>query len=136
MPIRPLLPLLAAAVALLSLAGPAGAADYVPGEVVVKYEDGDGAKVHRIRDGESVRETIAELRDKPNVEYAVPNHIARAAQFVPNDPSFRLQWNLYEQFGINMPEAWQLAEAAGAPGGTGVVVAVLDSGVAFERHGR
>src|ERR671930_841400 len=115
MPIRPLLPLIAALAALLSLAGPAAAADYVPGEVVVKYEDGGGAKIHRLRDGVSVREKIAELRDDPDVEYAVPNHIARAAQFVPNDPGFRLQWNLYEDFGINMPEAWQLADAAGAP---------------------
>jgi serine protease len=136
MPIRLLLTLIVALAALLSLAGTAAAADYVPGEIVVKYEDGGGARVHRIEDGDSVRQTIAELRDKPGVEYAVPNHIARAAQFVPNDPGFRLQWNLSEQFGINMPEAWQLAEAAGAPGGKGVVVAVLDSGVAFERHGR
>ena len=35
-----------------------------------------------------------------------------------------------------MPEAWALAAAAGAPGGRGAVVAVLDSGVAYERFGR
>ena len=34
-----------------------------------------------------------------------------------------------------MPEAWTLAAALGAPGGRGAVVAVLDSGVAYERHG-
>src|SRR5215208_8522535 len=34
-----------------------------------------------------------------------------------------------------MPAAWSLPAAAGAPGGRGVVVAVLDSGVAFERYG-
>ena len=34
-----------------------------------------------------------------------------------------------------MPEAWSLAEAAGAPGGRGATVAVLDSGVAYERYG-
>ena len=32
-----------------------------------------------------------------------------------------------------MPEAWALAAAAGAPGGSGATVAVLDSGVAYER---
>ena len=34
-----------------------------------------------------------------------------------------------------MPEAWTRRAGAGAPGGRGAVVAVLDSGVAYERHG-
>jgi serine protease len=135
MPIRLYLLAIGAIVALLSPAATAGAADYVPGEVVVKHHGGS-ARVHEIRDGESVRGTIAELRGDPDVEYAVPNHIARAAQFTPNDPGFRRQWNLSEPWGIGMPEAWSLAAAAGAPGGRGAVVAVLDSGVAFERYRR
>ena len=57
-------------------------------------------------------------------------------QVAPNDPEFRLQWNLFGSNGINAPEAWALAEARGAPGGRGAVVAVIDSGVAFERFGR
>jgi serine protease len=137
MPIRHCLLAFGAVVALLTPAASAAAAGYVPGEVVVKTADGGGARVHQIRDGDSVRETIAELRDRPGVEYAVPNHIARASQtFTPNDPGFRRQWNLFEPGGIGMPEAWSLAAAAGAPGGDGVVVAVLDSGVAFERYKR
>ena len=136
MPIPPHLPSIAAVLALLSLAGPAAAADYVPGEVVVKYQDGGGAQVRQIADGDSVPETIEELEADPDVEYAVPNHIARAAQWTPNDPGYGMQWNLYEGFGINMPEAWVLAAAAGAPGGRGATVAVLDSGVAFERFHR
>jgi serine protease len=137
MPIRPLLVAIGALVALLSAAFPAAAADYVPGEVVVKYEDGKRARVHQIRDGDSVRKTIAELRDDPRLKYAVPNHIAHASQtFFPNDPGFRRQWNLSEPAGIGMPEAWSLAAAAGAPGGKGVLVAVLDSGVAYERYKR
>jgi serine protease len=137
MPQRPFFLALGALVALLTPATSAAAADYVPGEVVVKYEDGGSARVHQIKDGDSVRETIAELRRKPGVKYAVPNHIARASQtFVPNDPGFRRQWNLFEPGGIGMPEAWSHAAAAGAPGGKGVVVAVLDSGVAFERYRR
>jgi serine protease len=137
MPKRPLLLAIGALAALLTPALPAAADDYVPGEVVVKYEGGAGARVHQIDDGDSVRETIAELRDNPRVKYAVPNHIARASQtFTPNDPGFRRQWNLFEPFGIGMPEAWSLAAAAGAPGGEGALVAVLDSGVAFERYKR
>jgi serine protease len=136
MPIRPLLLATGALVALLTPAAAAAAADYVPGEVVVKHEDGSAARVHKIRDGDSVRKTIAELRDKPGIEYAVPNHIARATQFTPNDPGYRRQWNLFEPGGIGMPEAWSLAATLGAPGGDGALVAVLDSGVAFERYKR
>jgi serine protease len=157
MPIR--LPLLLIAVALL-LALPAGAraADYVPDEVIVRYEQGTGGGVAaqvaaeagtqqveelpggseqlQIDDGDSVRETIAELNADPNVVYAVPNWRARAAAVEPNDPGFRLQWNLFSTYGINVVEAWSLTQGLGAPAGRGAVVALLDSGVAFERRGR
>jgi serine protease len=145
---------------LLSLALPASAAadGYASDEVLVRYESGTSsaavAEVERltgteteetlaggtervaIEDGDSVHETLAELRSDPRVAYAVPNWRARAAAFIPNDPGRRLQWNLFGPFGIGMPEAWELAAARGAPGGRGAVVAVLDSGVAYERFGR
>ena len=35
-----------------------------------------------------------------------------------------------------MPDAWEYARGRGAPGGRGAVVAVLDTGVAYERYGR
>jgi serine protease len=157
MPIR--LPLLLAALALLlALPAAARAADYVPDEVIVRYAQGTGGGVAaqvaaeagaepvealpggsqqlQIDDGDTVRETIAELRADPNVKYAVPNWIAHAAAEVPNDPAARLQWNLFGEYGINVVEAWTLAEGLGAPGGRGAVVALLDSGVAYERRGR
>ena len=68
--------------------------------------------------------------------YAVPNYIARASAFAPNDPGYRQQWNFFGPFGVNMPEAWELAAARGAPGGRGAVVAVLDTGVAYRSYGR
>jgi serine protease len=160
MPIRFSPSLLAVLVALAAFALPAGAAasDYVPGEVIVHYEDGTSAHAEAsvedrtgtvteqtipggsdqlaIEDGDSVRQTIDELEAQPNVAYAVPNWRAHAAAFTPNDPGFRLQWNLFDTWGINMPEAWDLASQLGAPGGRGAVVAVLDSGVAFESRGR
>ena len=157
MPIR-LLPLIAALWLLMLLPAGARAADYVPDEVIVRYAEGTGGGVAaqvaqqagteavaglpggseqlQIEDGETVRETIAELRKDPNVRYAVPNWRAHAAAEAPNDPGFRLQWNLFGPYGINVVEAWTLAEGLGAPGGRGAVVAVLDSGVAFERNGR
>jgi serine protease len=156
MPVRALL--LAAPALILLAASPAAAADYVPGEVIVKYRDGTSATVRSdveqaagteeqnaigdgsaqldIEDGESVPETVAELRDDPNVAYAVPNLIAHASAFFPNDPGFGLQWNFNGPFSINMPDAWDLARQRGAPGGRGAVVAVLDTGVAYRnfRH--
>ena len=132
MPTRLLL-LLVALLGLLALAATAEAAEYVPGEVVVGHENGTVSTVET-EAGQSVPEAASELRDDPNVAYAVPNYVAHASQFTPNDPGLHRQWNFTGTYGIGMPEAWSLATAAGAPGGRGVVVAVLDSGVAFERY--
>ena len=152
--------LLLAALAALALGAvpTAVAAPYVPGEVIVNYRDGTSgtvkAQVERetgtataavaggdsaqleIEDGGSVRQTVQELQQDPRVAYARPNYVAHASGFTPDDPGFRMQWNLASPFGINMPEAWELASARGAPGGRGAVVAVLDTGVAYERHRR
>ena len=154
------IPLLVAAVAAiaLSLPSPAGASGYVPGEVIVRYKDGTtgraeqkveastgteteqavpgGSQQLAIEDGESVAETIEELKKDPRVAYAVPNFKAHASGFMPNDPGFKMQWNLAGPFSINMPDAWDLATARGAPGGRGAVVAVLDTGVAYQRYKR
>jgi len=153
-------PLLTAALAaaVLASAPAATASTYVPGEVIVKYRDGTSAVTQQrveeragaeteleapggtaqldIEDGDSVRETVDELQDDPRVAYARPNYVARASAFVPNDPGFTRQWNLFGPFGVNMPEAWDLAAARGAPGGDGAVVAVLDTGVAYQNWGR
>lgn len=45
----------------------------------------------------------------------------------PDDPLYARQWNMRQ---IGMPAAWKLAD------GEGVIVAVLDTGVAYEDHGR
>jgi serine protease len=128
--------LLLAALA-LSLAaatpGVASAADYVPGQVLVKYKGESSSQEVGTPDGQSVKQTVAALKDDPGVAYAVPNYIAHAAAgpLVPNDPGFRLQWNLNGPFSINMPEAWGIARTRHAPGGRGATVAVLDTGVAY-----
>ena len=152
---------------LIALAAPAAASaqEYVPGEVVVRYEDGTTraeraatqaatgtgtqditapqARVLDVEDGESVAETVQELRDRPDVEYAAPNMIARAAGFFPNDPGKgsagdwkSIQWNFLADAGVNAPDAWSNARAAKAPGARGVTIAVLDTGVAYANRGR
>src|SRR5215212_1037839 len=131
---RPLL-LLAAVLALLPLAATAGAAEYVPGEVVVGHHDGTVRTIDT-GEGQSVAQAISKLRRHSEVAYAVPNYVAHAAQFTPDDPYLRKQWNFIGQYGIGMREAWALAAAAGAPGGSGATVAVVDSGVAYEDRGQ
>jgi serine protease len=142
--------------ALLTLPASASAADFRPGEVIVRYRDSLGEEIRsrvaakveeetgaeltrrlpggsrqlEIEDGETVGETVAELEADPRVAYAVPNFIARASAF-PNDPGYRLQWNYWDTYGINARKAWTLARRAGASGGRGAVVAVIDTGVAY-----
>jgi serine protease len=149
MKIRP--PVLAAAAALLVAAAPsASAAEYVPGEILVAQEatasaaGATQAKVVKTLPGETVRAAVRRLREQRGVRYAVPNYIAHASAFIPNDPGVgaaptewrNLQWNFTGEFGVNAPDAWQQSIAAGAPGGRGAVVAVLDTGVAYENYRR
>ena len=42
-----------------------------------------------------------------------------------------LQWNFAGRYGVDAPHAWANLIAAGAPGGAGVTIAVLDTGVAY-----
>ena len=43
-------------------------------------------RVLTIRDGQSVAETLRELRARPEVATAAPNPVARATAFIPADP--------------------------------------------------
>jgi serine protease len=45
------------------------------------------------------------------------------------------QWNFTGPFGVGAPQAWANVAADGAPGGRGVIVAVLDTGVAYLNRG-
>ncbi len=58
----------------------------------------------------------------------------RTAIFIPNDSAdgagrSAAQWNFAGAYGVDAPVAWANLIAAGAPGGSGVTVAVLDTGV-------
>ena len=64
------------------------------------------------------------IKSNPKVESAEPLMSVKA-NFVPNDPMYPNQWNLKA---INMEKAWELSH------GKGVVVAVLDTGIAWENH--
>lgn len=67
---------------------------------------------------------LAKIRANPKVEAAEPLMEVKA-NFVPNDPMYAQQWNLKQ---INMEKAWEVSK------GKGVIVAVLDTGIAWEDH--
>ncbi len=86
---------------------------------------------------------LAALRARPEVElaehdalYALPagslapvevTPPSGSWQGYPDDPMYERQWHMRQ---IGMPEAWKLAD------GDGVIVAVLDTGVAYADRGR
>jgi serine protease len=128
-----------------SLAGasPASAAEFVPGEVIVQHEGESAPEIVSLDEGETVREAVAGLDTAPGVDYAVPNYKAHAS-VIWNDPGrsgeiggwTNLQWNFTGDASINAPDAWDLAASMGAPGGRGVVIAVIDTGAAYRTRGR
>jgi len=138
---------------------------FVPGEVIVKFRPGTkwssvqgvhgrhgtkvvyssplaGFKRVRIPKGKTVPGVVAALRKEPSVEYAEPNTICNSF-LTPSDPSYSYQWHLdipqgseraewhgANGGGINAEPAWDLSQ------GSGVIVAVLDTGVAYEDYGQ
>ncbi len=123
----------------------------VPGRVVVDFRDGTSAAVLAERaaawgvslrfnslvgpeDGVALADGVQDvdallkaIRQSPDVEAAEPLLLYEAQGFTPNDPEYPKQWNLRM---IGMEEAWEMSR------GKGVVVAVLDTGVAYETKGR
>jgi serine protease len=134
---------LALAAAVLTLVAASGAsARTVPDEVVVGYKGDPTAHVVHATD---VSATIARLRARPGVRYAVRNAIAHtSAAYLPNDPGrgttpgrwAAVQWNFAGPAGVNAPDAWGHLIAAGHPGAQGVKIAVLDTGVAYRAFGK
>src|SRR5581483_12486625 len=100
-------------------------------------------QVLRLPRGETVPQALRKLHGQRGVAYAVPNYIAHAdsapGPWIPHDQGKthsaggweRLQWNFLPASGVDAPTAWAHLRAAGRPGGKGVTVAVLDTGVAY-----
>jgi serine protease len=94
--------------------------------------------------GVSVASALKRLRAQRGVAWAVPDYRAHTTgTWVPDDEGAghapgdweELQWNFVGEFGVGALEAWSNVAADGAPGGAGVVVAVLDTGVAYANRG-
>lgn len=122
----------------------------VPGALVVKFVDGLADRqvaraiaaaggltarqlphadfvVLMLAEGVDPVDAAARAATDPDVVYAEPL-ARRYATYRPNDPLYEFQWNLQQ---LEIERAWDIN-----PGATsGVVVAVIDSGVAYANQG-
>lgn len=119
-------------------------ADYVPGRLIVKFKSGTlGARsvvetgvrgssrppgadfevldIDPALDAEAMAEA---WQQRDDVEYAQAAYVLKP-YFRPNDPLFAQQWNLQV---LDMEDAWDINQGASSS----VVVAVLDSGLAYQ----
>ena len=104
----------------LAAAGTAARGHQVPASVLSRLKP---RSEHDARKLETLLRIKALARDRAT-DWAVPNYLYEShAVFTPNDPSYGLQWH-YPQIGL--PGAWGLNT------GTGVTVAVVDSGVSLD----
>ncbi len=130
-------------------------AEYVPGEILVKFKDTATTvsihslhaytrfkpkkvfkklKIHHIKlpEGTGIEEALQLYQQDPDVEYAEPNYIVSITA-TPDDTNYDNLWGLHNtgQTGgtvdadIDAPEAWDLTT-----GSANVVIAVLDTGIA------
>jgi serine protease len=107
-----------------------------PGVILVRYR-GDSAPYRKLglTTGLTAAEAVRSLRSRSDVLYAGPEAVYQPLA-APNDPSYRNQWNLRPEApgSVHVEPAWeQLAERGLVPG-AGALVAVLDTGIAFEEH--
>lgn len=104
-------------------------AEFVEDEVIVKFKGSESFDVVKLPPGKSVHDARGEFESRDDVEYAEPNFIA-SAHFVPNDPYYLLQWHFNNAVygGVNSEAAWNIST------GSGVKVAVVDTGIAFETY--
>jgi subtilisin family serine protease len=98
------------------------------------------AQLVKAEPGQSVPDAITALQKRSDVRYAEPNWIYHATSTTPNDPLFSSLWSLNNtgqavnghaagtaDADIDAPEAWDRSS-----GSASVVVAVVDTGVAWD----
>ena len=127
--------------------------EWVPNEIIVKFKNGvskkqidqtnrrhgalvlytnpiAGFKKLKVPAGRTPQQLVEIYNREPDIEYAELNYYAYA-HFVPDDPLYSYQWNFNDPCsGINIEPAWDIT--AGDPN---VIVAVVDTGVAYEEYG-
>jgi serine protease len=93
----------------------------------------------RWRDGVPLIRVLRSCPDSNHCPLQAPRAAASVAPFIPDDAGAAtepggwkdLQWNFAGTYGVGAPDAWANLIRAGRPGGAGVIVAVVDTGVAY-----
>lgn len=152
-----MLPCLLSLTGVLATTPSAGAAEFVPGELIVRFKPGvsgseradarrergasveralpvPGAQVLDLPAGQGVRRAAKSFENDPRVLYAEPNYVVRARDIstAVDDPFAGQLWGLDNegQFGGLLDADIDALEGWGAqPGSPAVKVAVVDSGV-------
>lgn len=133
--------------AVISPTTPAGAEDFVPGELIVRFRPGallrqgaalqvDNVQLGLVRslalantqllrapglDKAATLRLLRSIQGQSGVVYAQLNYIRRAFK-TPNDPLFPQQWHFPA---IHLPQAWEIETGASNP----VTLAVIDTGI-------
>lgn len=126
----------------------AGAASIASADAGAVKPGGPRSSVVKVGKGESLRSAAKKLAAEPGVRYVKPNYLARVTavdpNWIPNDPGRgstpggwqSTQWNFVGKYGINVLPAWRKMRALSRSGGRKAVVAIIDTGVAYENRGR
>ncbi len=98
-------------------------------EIVVRFAGEERFRRIPVPARARFEEFLARMRARFDVVYAEPNYLMQAL-YIPNDPYYRYQWNFYNEQngGIRAQEAWDISR------GKGAVVAVIDTGIAYEKR--
>jgi serine protease len=99
-------------------------------EILVKMKGSNRPIRVRNEEQKNISDFVREYANQEDVEYAEPNYIAYALA-TPNDPFYPNQWNFdnAQYGGVHAGSAWDIGQ------GQGVIVAVIDTGVAYENYG-
>lgn len=78
-----------------------------------------------VAEGSDILSLVGRFSQLPGVEFAEPDYIGHSGALVPNDTFFSNQWGFDQasDADVDGPEAWDIAV------GSGVVIAVLDTGI-------
>ncbi len=135
----------------------------VAGEVLVGYPGRAAPRTVQVPDSADPEALAEKIEETSDVSYAIPNYIASASGWLPNDRGVNpgrkgrwagwrgKQWNFLpclsychdslpadrpqSRGGMNVIRAWQNMRRAGRGGAAGLKVAVIDSGIAYRNHG-
>jgi len=103
--------------------------DHRRDEIIVRFANEARFRRVRLAAGENIFAVVRQYQSRRDVIYAEPNYIAHKFE-APNDPFFALQWHLQaaDRGGIELAPAREITQ------GENVVVAVIDTGVAYENY--